>query len=315
LEIHHLKAFVAVARTGHLTRAAEQLHLSQPAVSKQLRALEDCLGLTLFDRLPTGMQLTRAGRELLGSAESTLRQADQLLDQAQRWRGGVAGSMQLGTIIDPEYLRLGPLLGKLLVNYPLIDVKLQHGISGWVLEQVASGQLDAGFCLGAAGGPGLAHVQIAEPIYLIVGPTAWQERIAAAGWAELAAMPWIGTPRRSSQHWLTAQLARHGGHALNYVVEADQESSMVNLMRTGVGLCLMREDLALAAAARNELVPWAGVRLPCPLNFIYPAARVDDSVMAALLRTLRDVWAADATVDGDNRAGWAGTSNSLPPRQ
>jgi DNA-binding transcriptional LysR family regulator len=55
MEIYQLKAFLAVARVGHLTRAADQLHITQPAVSKQIKALEEELGVLLFDRLPTGM--------------------------------------------------------------------------------------------------------------------------------------------------------------------------------------------------------------------------------------------------------------------
>jgi DNA-binding transcriptional LysR family regulator len=295
VEIYQLRAFITVARVGHLTRAAEQMHLSQPALSKQIRALEDTLGVTLFERLPTGMQLTRAGRELLGSAEATLRQALLLSERARRWRGEVAGNVKLGTIIDPEYLRLGPLLGRLLAEHPLLDVKLHHGISGWVREQVASGELDAGFCLGDAHGPGLAQVQVATPIYVVVGASAWRERIEHADWAALAAMPWVGTPKRSSQHWLTAQLSQDQAQALNFVVEADQESTMVNLVSTGVGLCLMREDLASAAALRQELVVWPGLRQPCPLSFIYPAARQDEGLMAALLHALRGVWSPEPT--------------------
>jgi DNA-binding transcriptional LysR family regulator len=290
MEIYQLKAFIAVARSGHLTRAAEGLHLSQPAVSKQIRALEETLGVTLFDRLPGGMQLTRAGRELLGAAEATLEQALKLVEQAKSWRGEVSGAVRLGTIIDPEYLRLGPLLGRLLEQYPLIDVKLHHGISGWVSERVACGELDAGFCLGEPQAAGLAHVQIATPMYRIVGPVAWRERLEKADWESLAAMPWVGTPKRSSQHWLTAQMAQRSGRALNFVVEADQESSMVDLMRTGVGLCLMREELAQAAQARGELVVWQGAGQACPLNFVYPASRSEDRVVAALRQVLAQVW-------------------------
>ena len=298
MEIYQLRAFITVARVGHLTRAADQMHISQPALSKQIRALEETLGVTLFDRLPTGMQLTRAGRELLVPAEATLRQALQLAERARRWRGEIAGGVKLGTIIDPEYLRLGPFLGRLLADYPLIDVKLHHGISGWVLEQVASGELDAGFCLGDAYYPGLSHVQVALPVYVVVGASSWRERIAAADWPTLAAMPWVGTPKRSSQNWLTAQLCQQHGQALNVVVEADQESTMVNLMRTGVGLCLMREDLATEAALRQELVVWPGLRQPCPLSFVYPAARAGEGVMAALLHALHQVWPPNAAVKG-----------------
>ena len=65
MELYQLRTFAAVAELGHLTRAAEQLHISQPAVSAQVRALEEELGVVLFERSSSGMQLTPAGRQLL----------------------------------------------------------------------------------------------------------------------------------------------------------------------------------------------------------------------------------------------------------
>jgi DNA-binding transcriptional LysR family regulator len=291
LETNLLNTFVAVARLGHLTRAAEQLHFSQPAVSKQLRSLEDHLGVKLFDRQPSGMVLTRAGRELLADAELLLQQARLLEDRAKRLHGEVFGEVKLGTIIDPEYLRLGPFLGRLLVDYPRIDVKLQHGISGWVLEQISAGALDAGFCLGDTGSAlDIASLQLALPMYCVVGPAQWADKISAADWAALATMPWVGTPCRSSQHYLTSLIEQQQGLTFDFVVEADQESSMIDLMRTGVGLCLMREESALHAQSRDEVSVWHGVRQPCPLSFVYPAGRAEEPVMNALLQVLRGVW-------------------------
>src|SRR5438046_353239 len=72
MELNRLKSFAVVAETGHLTRAAEKLHISQPALSAQIRALEDELDLTLFERKSTGMTLTAAGRRLLDEAGKIL---------------------------------------------------------------------------------------------------------------------------------------------------------------------------------------------------------------------------------------------------
>ena len=82
MEIYQLRTFLAVARLGSLTRAAEQMHISQPAVSKQLKALEEELGALLFDRLSFGMALTKAGETLLPHAERTLFEAVELLNTA-----------------------------------------------------------------------------------------------------------------------------------------------------------------------------------------------------------------------------------------
>jgi DNA-binding transcriptional LysR family regulator len=65
MELYQLRSFAAVAELGHLTRASERLHISQPAVSAQIKALEDELGVALFERVSSGMVLTSAGRKLL----------------------------------------------------------------------------------------------------------------------------------------------------------------------------------------------------------------------------------------------------------
>ena len=78
-----------------------------------------------------------------------------------------------------------------------------------MLEQVGTGALDAGFCLGDTGAAQeLASLQLALPVYRIVGPAQWADKIGTADWAALAAMPWVGTPRRSSQHYLTSMIER-----------------------------------------------------------------------------------------------------------
>src|SRR5260370_20757109 len=76
MELYQLRSFTAVAELGHLTRAAEKLHVSQPAMSAQIKALEDELGVALFERVPTGMILTAAGRPLLPQAAKVLAAAD-----------------------------------------------------------------------------------------------------------------------------------------------------------------------------------------------------------------------------------------------
>src|SRR6185369_2621606 len=106
MEIYQLRAFVAVARTGHLTRAAEQLHLTQSAVSKQLKALEEQLGAPLFERSASGMTLSVVGKRLMPLAVRTLEAAAEITSTAKLLQGKLTGTLRLGTIIDPKSIRL-----------------------------------------------------------------------------------------------------------------------------------------------------------------------------------------------------------------
>ncbi len=103
-------------------------------------------------------------------------------------------------------------------------------------------------------------------------------------------LPWVGTPVQSSQHRLVKEMFAEHGLEVSSSIEADQEATMIEMVRQGVGLCMMRDNLAQAAAARGELLIWEGVQRPCLLSFIYPERAASDPVMEALLAILHDMW-------------------------
>ncbi|SFU93734.1 LysR family transcriptional regulator [Pseudoduganella namucuonensis] len=290
MEIYQLRTFLTVARQGHLTRAAEQLHISQSAVSKQIKALEEELGVILFARGASGTSLTRSGQLLLAQAEKTLDSALELVNMANKIRGEITGTVKLGTIIDPECLRLGAVLGRLLARHPQIDVKLAQGISGSVLERIRAGTVDAGFYLGALDDASVQATELCVLTYLVVAPKEWEERVSGAGWDRIARLPWIGTPVHSSQHRLVSEMFAEQGYELSSVIEVDQEASMRSLVAMGVGLCLLREDIAHEAVRNGQMVVWTGAKRGCPLSFIHLKSRAGDALVGALRQAVLEVW-------------------------
>lgn len=293
MELTPLRAFLAVARHGLLVRAAEQLHLTQSALSKQIKGLEDELGVLLFARTPTGMVLTGEGRRLLPLATRTVESVHDISALAAQMRGTVSGGLRLGTIIDPESIRLGPLLAALLEFYPHVDVALQHGISGSVLQMLRDGQVDACFFLGALKDPDIAVRQLWLEHYVVVGPVAWETRLRHADWSDLAAMPWLSMPVGGSQYGLVAQMFAERGLSHRTSVQADQEATMLELVQSGVALCLMRERIAAPVLQRGQVVMWQGVRLPCPLSLLYRRSSESAATTQALLAMLQMVWPVD----------------------
>ena len=136
MELYQLRTFAAVADEGHLTRASERLHLSQPAVSGHVKALEGELGVRLFERASTGMQLTAAGAELLERARLVLSAADDVKRAAKQMQGDVAGLLRVGTVADPESNRLGELLALARDTHPRLKLELHHAMSGAALAGV-----------------------------------------------------------------------------------------------------------------------------------------------------------------------------------
>ncbi len=294
MELTQLRAFLAVSRTGQLVRASEQLHLTQSALSKQIKSIEDELGVLLFVRTPAGMVLTGAGRRLLPLATRTVESAQEIAALAASMRGTVSGALRLGTIVDPESIRLGPLLAALVQFYPQVDVSLLHGISGGVLQWLREGQVDACFYLGVVKDAEIAVRQLTLEHYVVVGPAAWADRLRSATWDDLAALPWLSAPAGSSQHGLVDQMFAERGLTCRTVVQADQEASMIELVQTGVALGLMRERIVAPALRNGQAVVWRGARLPCPLSLLYRRSSEDSAILQALLATVQVVWQADA---------------------
>jgi len=321
MDLTLLRAFVTVARTGNLTRAAEQLHLTQPAVSLRLKHLQTSLNLSLFSRTAHGLSLTRDGQALLPLAERALASAAEVERAALALRNTVHGQLRIGTILDPEFLRLGGFLKGLVEQYPQIEPVLRHGISGSVFDQVAAGELDVGYYIGAPAelGPrgsghnlgdklgdklgdnrgdnrgdgrhdALLHLSLTPFQYRVLAPAGWKDRLARSGWAELAALPWIWTPPASAHHRLLSAI--FGALKLNpvKVAEVDQEISMLDLVKSGIGLSLARDSVALREAHAHGLAIAEAVTVPTALTFIARADRRDEPAIAAALKLITQQW-------------------------
>lgn len=290
MQIHLLRTFVTVAEQGHLTKAATLLHVTQPAVSGQIKALEEQLHMRLFERGPTGVRLTKAGQALLPKARAVLAAAVEFSNAAKDLEGHLTGKARVGTILDPGVIRLGELMSALLERFPWLDVELQHGISTWAMECVSNGSLDAAFFMGSGFHSNVRDVPLTELSYRVVAPAAWADRVRDAGWAEIAALPWIRPPRQSPHQRMQESLFEPRRLNPATVVEADQESSISTLVKAGIGLGLMREDLARAAEAAGEVCVWAPGTATTQLSFVYARGREDDPVISALLATIGEVW-------------------------
>jgi len=294
MELYQLRSFVAIAEVGQLTRAAEKLHISQPALSSQLKALEDELKLTLFERTPNGMELTAAGKRMLVEAEKILSAAQALHNGARALKGEVTGKASIGTLSDPEFIRLGEFMTAAVARYPLLELELRQEITGAALAHVREGGLDASFYYGELTHPNVVRLPLREITYRIAAPAEWRERVQGAGWKEIAEQSWIIPPPISTHHQLVYTLLREHGVQPIKVVEADQENVISSLVKSGVGLALMREDTALEKAAIGEVCLWEEARIPTTLWFIHLKERENDPVIRALLDVLKETWSLRA---------------------
>jgi DNA-binding transcriptional LysR family regulator len=173
VELRQLATFVAVAEEGSFTRAADRLHVVQSAVSAGVRKLEKELGTSLFDRSTHHVKLTDAGRALLPEARATLAAAQGARDAVDEARGGLRGTVVLGTM-QAQGMRAINLVGVLAAfraEHPGVDVTIRHsGGSSEMAREVIDGRLDLAFlALPGDAPPGLKLIPLtSEPIMLAV---------------------------------------------------------------------------------------------------------------------------------------------------
>ena len=297
MELYQLRSFVAIAELGQLTRAAEKLHVSQPAVSAQLKALEDKLGLALFERTANGMLLTAPGARLLAEAEKVLTAARDMQNVALSFKGELAGKASIGTLSDPNMTRIGEFMNAVLARHPLLEMELHQGVTGVALDHVRDGILDASFYYGELKYPSVQGLPLRRLVFRVVAPAAWADRLRISGWEQVAAMPWIIPPPISSHHQLAHSLMQQHGVTPGRVVEADQEAVIASLVVSGVGIALMREEIALDKAAAGEICIWNDEQIDTTLWFATLRQRESDPVIQALIEIQRDLWAVPANPD------------------
>lgn len=295
--VNNILAFVTVAREGSVSRAAENLHLTQPAISHQIKRLSEETGITLFKRTPHGLDLTADGKTLLPWAEQVLNAMADLRRSANAQSGQISGTLRIGTIVDPEFIRLGQLLSGLKENHPGIVTELVHGISGEILEKLKRRTIDLGFYLCAPEEIGeipsehpLHTQQLAQFTYRVIAPVGWETRVANASWVELAALPWIGTTPVSVHNRLLSSIFARHGVLQNSVARVDHEASMLEMVRAGVGLSLCRESIALHQRQAYGLTVCETQRIPACLCIVALAAQMNVPPMAALFDQLDVVW-------------------------
>lgn len=288
MDLHQLKTFVTVAREGSVTRASALLHLSQPAVSAHIKAMEDALGLGLFERTPRGMSLTREGERLLAKAERTLAAHQELLAEAARAKGEVAGTLRIGASTSTKSEPVGKLLTTLAERWPEVEVTLRHRTSAEVLAGLRSGALDAGF-YNEPGEPDadLTTIDVGEFAVYVVAAPGLVAPSEPPDWAALAGLSWIYPTEAACCNRTAERLFAAHRFRPKRIVSADRQDVTKTLVTSGIGVGLLHADTARAAATRGELELLLEAETRVRVCFAFLARRADEPAIAAAASIMR----------------------------
>ncbi|MFH1913238.1 MAG: LysR family transcriptional regulator [Pseudomonadota bacterium] len=291
MELYQLKTFIAVADDGNLTKAAERIHASQPAVSAHIKALEGELDVVLFVRTPRGMQLTDAGRELKSRAEVVVRAAEDLLNQARTFSRDLTGTLSIGLNTDPEFLCVADFAGRMAEAHPRLRLKLVQSTSGTILKDVRDRRLDAGFSFFDNCYPEVESVKLAEIPVRVVAPAAWSDRIRGKTLDQLAALPWIKPDMGCPFMVAFGQLFSSASVELTDYVEVDSEDVIRRLVATGRGISILKQADAEALVREGSAVICdTGPCLSLNVNFVFARCRREDPLVHALSEVVAEVW-------------------------
>lgn len=294
MELYQLRTFVAVAREGSLTRAAESLFTSQPAVSAQIKALEAEFGLQLFERSPAGMTPTAAGEALWEEAERLLNGARDLTARAAALKGNVAGRLRLGFNNDDGVIRSTELLARLAAAHAELSFEVAYGSSGTVLAGVQNRELDAGFYEGTCEDAGVELVTLTHFDVVIVTPQAWAAELDRADWRLLSSKPWVFSSPHCSYFGVVQRLTAQHEVSPQARFQVDGDSTALQLAAAGHAITMTTEQVLRhhQLTASPALKIWPHFRQKMPLSLVYLASRRDDPLIVALREESARIWSA-----------------------
>jgi DNA-binding transcriptional LysR family regulator len=267
VELRQLRCVEAVVRHRHFTRAAEELHLAQSALSHQIRRLERELGTPLFERTSRRVTPTEAGLAVAARARRILAEVDGARADVDELSGVLRGRIWIGALHPASDLDVPGLLARFSHAYPGVEVHLREGIAADMFVGLATDELDAAFCLLACDPP---DELIAEPLSLETVVAAFAPGRAPAAphvtVADLVRRRLVAPRRGSAITTVLERLFTEAGHPLRLALESGDPFLLRSLAARGFATAILPASLgALAGPAVEvrELQP--PVQLPVAL--------------------------------------------------
>jgi DNA-binding transcriptional LysR family regulator len=237
---NQLRTFLTVARRSSFTRAAEELHLTQPAVSMHIRKLERAIGASLFDYIGRRVSLTATGQVLSQYAERVLALEDELrasladLDDVCQGPFAIGTSTTIGISILPDLLR------RFVAEHPQVTLHVRIGMGDEILQGLLDGQLDVGIMTGV-----VADERIeAEPVFedelvLIVPPDHRWATVPSIGPHELVGEPLLLPGQNSWNRSLIGRQLAAQGVTPDVVAESNSHIAIARIVEAGVGAAIV----------------------------------------------------------------------------
>jgi LysR family hydrogen peroxide-inducible transcriptional activator len=260
LTLKQLRYFEAVANHGHFGRAADVCSISQPAISVQIKELEEILGAALFERSPRQIRLTAFGEEFEGRAREILKAVDDLSDMGRASRESLVGKLRLGIIPTIAPYLLPRIIGNLSQSHAGLDLHIRETMTEKLIAELVAGRLDTAIVALPVSEPSLFETPLFDEDFVLVRPHADQEKPVPNA-ASLSNMRLLlleeghcFRDQALSFCGMRTPLPREG-------MDGSSLSTLVQMVGTGIGVTLIPE-MAVPIETRSADVAIA--RFPAP---------------------------------------------------
>jgi DNA-binding transcriptional LysR family regulator len=287
-DLRHIRAFLALARAGSFTRAAAELHMSQPTLTVQIQQLEAAVGVKLFDRNKRHVALTQAGRDLRVPLERILLDLEAIATSTAELLAHRRGLVTVAALPSVAAGLLPRAIRRLSESYPGIAVRVYDGVASTVAAMVKNGQVDFGISSQTYGDRELtSHVLLMDRLCAVVAHAHPLARKRSMTLQELARHPLILMVKDSSSRQIVDLAFDREGLVSNVAYETTYGTSVAGLAQAGLGIGVLPESMA--APSRLHQLRIRGEALTRRISIIIRAGRSLSPTADKLKQTLESV--------------------------
>ncbi len=254
MEIKQLRTFLAVAACGSVTRAAEKLHIVQPALSRQIQMLEDDLGTPLFQRMGHGMQLTEAGHLLVVRAKKALQELELAKQEISASPESISGTVVVGLLPSVSDLLAGKLIQSLKIQYPKLSIRILVGYVGYLQEWLAKDEVDIALLYAHQASPFIEITPLLNEKLYVVGPSSANLRLdQPISLKDLKKHSFIMPTHPHGLRILLDHACGVSGVELNITAETNSMDTQKSLVAAGVGFTILPGVVLFDDIQQNKL--------------------------------------------------------------
>jgi LysR family nitrogen assimilation transcriptional regulator len=294
MDLKQLEYFVSVADLGSFSRAARLLDVAQPAISRQVRALEVELRQTLLLRNGRGAVPTDAGKRLLAHARSILQQVERARAEVDDMKGAAVGHVTIGLPPTLARLHTAPLVREFRRRFPEATASIVEGLSVDMIEWVAIGRADVGLLYNVAPTPALEIERLAEEELCLIGPAAQAVALRTVRLRDLPRYPLIIPNRPHAIRTLVESRLAAVGLRPQVALEIDAIAAIIELVAEGQGYAILpaRAVPASEAGQRLQVRPIVQPALRSSLALAVSALRPTTPIQKATVALIRELFGA-----------------------